>query len=222
MARSDQESGFLSRWARLKAQARSGTTPQDGPAPEEPVAEPAVRVDPGPVPPVDVVTTDEPVAGVPAPETVDADPPPLTLPDVVQLTRDSDFSRFVAADVKSEVKNAAMKKLFSDPHFNVMDGLDVYIDDYNTPDPLPSGMLMKMAQAKFLGLVKDAAEELLADRPAPINHGTIQVEPACADMLPQADKIASDEDADLQLQPHDAAGRVDVDPGTGENGGCEH
>ena len=30
-----------------------------------------------------------------------------------------------------------MKKLFSDPHFNVMDGLDTYIDDYGKPDPLP-------------------------------------------------------------------------------------
>ena len=30
-----------------------------------------------------------------------------------------------------------MKKLFSDPHFNVMDGLDTYIDDYGKPDPIP-------------------------------------------------------------------------------------
>jgi hypothetical protein len=33
------------------------------------------------------------------------------------------------------VRNAALKKLFTDPHFNVMDGLDVYIDDYGKPDP---------------------------------------------------------------------------------------
>jgi hypothetical protein len=31
------------------------------------------------------------------------------------------------------VKNAAMKKLFADPHFNVMDRLDIYIDDYSSP-----------------------------------------------------------------------------------------
>ena len=63
--------------------------------------------------------------------------PPPTLDDVAQLTADSDYSRFVRSDVDDGVKRAAMKKLFADPHFNVMDGLDVYIDDYNKPDPLP-------------------------------------------------------------------------------------
>ena len=40
-----------------------------------------------------------------------------------------------------------MKKLFSDPHFNVMDGLDTYIDDYGKPDPIPLSMLRRMNQA---------------------------------------------------------------------------
>ena len=39
--------------------------------------------------------------------------------------------------VDASVKNAALKKLFADPHFNVMDGLDTYIDDYGKPDPIP-------------------------------------------------------------------------------------
>ena len=51
--------------------------------------------------------------------------------------------------------NAALKKLFSDPHFNVMDGLDTYIDDYGKPDPLPPVMLRRMAQSTFLGLFDD-------------------------------------------------------------------
>ena len=63
--------------------------------------------------------------------------PPPTLDDVAVLTRESDYSRFVAPDVDGGVSNAALKKLFSDPHFNVMDGLDTYIDDYSKPDPLP-------------------------------------------------------------------------------------
>jgi hypothetical protein len=45
-----------------------------------------------------------------------------------------------------------MKKLFADPHYNVMDGLDVYIDDYSRPDPMPEKMLRSLASAKFLGL----------------------------------------------------------------------
>ena len=43
-----------------------------------------------------------------------------------------------------------MKKLFADPHFNVMDGLDTYIDDYAKPDPIPPAMLRQLASAKFL------------------------------------------------------------------------
>ena len=42
--------------------------------------------------------------------------------------------------------NAALKKLFSDPHFNVMDGLDTYIDDYGKPDPIPPSMLRAHSQ----------------------------------------------------------------------------
>jgi hypothetical protein len=54
--------------------------------------------------------------------------------------------------VTADVRNVAMKKLFTDPHFNVMDGLDIYIGDYNTPDPMPAGMLQKMVGAQLLGL----------------------------------------------------------------------
>ena len=89
------------------------------------------------------------------PLTTKAEPVKLpTLADVEQLTPQSDFSTFMTQGVSPEVRNAAMKKLFTDPHYNVMDGLDIYIGDYNTPDPLPEGMLAKMVGAQFLGLVK--------------------------------------------------------------------
>jgi cell division septation protein DedD len=57
------------------------------------------------------------------------------------------------------VRNAAMKKLFTDPHYNVMDRLDIYIDDYSLPDPLPESMLRQMASAKFLNLFDDEDAE---------------------------------------------------------------
>jgi len=53
------------------------------------------------------------------------------------------------------VKNAAMKKLFADPHFNVMDGLDIYIDDYTQREILPESMMRKMASSKFLRMFSD-------------------------------------------------------------------
>ncbi len=52
-----------------------------------------------------------------------------------------------------------MKKLFSDPHYNVMDGLDIYIDDYGKPDPIPLEMLRRMAQSHALGLFADDEEQ---------------------------------------------------------------
>jgi hypothetical protein len=39
-----------------------------------------------------------------------------------------------------------------------MDGLDVYIDDYGKPDPLPAEMLRRMVQSQALGLFAPAPE----------------------------------------------------------------
>jgi hypothetical protein len=74
---------------------------------------------------------------------------------VAALTPESDYARFVAREVTPEVRNAALKKLFSDPHFNVMDGLDTYIEDYGIPNPIPPEMLRLMSQTQFLGLFTD-------------------------------------------------------------------
>ena len=59
-------------------------------------------------------------------------PLPLTLEDVEKIDRFApDFSAFMKPDVDPAVQQAALKKMFTDPHFNVMDGLDIYIDDYS-------------------------------------------------------------------------------------------
>jgi hypothetical protein len=71
-----------------------------------------------------------------------------TLDDVARLEPDSDFSAFVSKGVDKTVQRMAMKKLFADPHFNVMDGLDIYIDDYNKSDPVPAAMLASLQHAK--------------------------------------------------------------------------
>jgi hypothetical protein len=46
------------------------------------------------------------------------------------------------------LRTAALRKLFRDPHFSVMDGLDVYMDDYSKPDPIPEAMLRTLQHAK--------------------------------------------------------------------------
>ena len=78
---------------------------------------------------------------------------------IESLTPESDFIPFMAKGVDDVVKRRALKTLFQDPRFNVMDGLDVYIDDYSKPDPLPEGWLEKMNQVARLGEYKAPVEE---------------------------------------------------------------
>ena len=84
---------------------------------------------------------------------------PQPLPAIESLTAESNFAPFMAKDVSPDLRNQAMKKLFADPHYNVMDGLDIYIDDYGKPDPLPEGWLQIMNQSKTLRLFETKEEE---------------------------------------------------------------
>jgi hypothetical protein len=76
--------------------------------------------------------------------------PPPELPPVDKLTLESDFSGFFHPKVDESLRRAALRKLFNEPHFNVMDGLDVYIDDYSKPDPIPAAMLAALRQARVI------------------------------------------------------------------------
>ena len=93
-----------------------------------------------------------------APDQAAERPPLPTLEDARALTPSTDFQPFMQQGVAADVRNTAVKKLFTDPHFNVMDGLDIYIGDYNTPDPLPPGMLQKMVGAQFLNLFPSSSD----------------------------------------------------------------
>jgi hypothetical protein len=84
---------------------------------------------------------------------------PAPLPDPESLTPDSDFTMFMRSGVDPQARNAALKRLFSDPHFNQMDGLDVYIDDYGRPDPIPAAMLRRLNQARSLRLFDEDEDE---------------------------------------------------------------
>lgn len=79
-----------------------------------------------------------------------AAPPPDAEALLAGLGPDGDFTVFLREEIGEEVRRQAMKKLFADPHFNVMDGLDVYIDDYSIADPIPEEMLAALNQARSL------------------------------------------------------------------------
>ena len=69
---------------------------------------------------------------------------------LANLTSDSDFGQFLRQEVSEEIRRKALKTLFADPQFNVMDGLDIYIDDYSISEPIPPEMLASLNQAKAL------------------------------------------------------------------------
>jgi hypothetical protein len=133
--------GFLGRWSRRKA----GLEPEglDNAAPDL-----KPKVTPSPTP-----QDQKTIEGASAPAEEETLPP--TLEEAESIDRFApDFSAFMKPNVDPAVQQAAMKKLFSDPHFNIMDRLDIYIDDYSIPDPIPMEMLKRMVQSESLGLFR--------------------------------------------------------------------
>jgi uncharacterized protein DUF3306 len=131
------DEGFISRWSRKKTEAKVAPKEPPAPAPASaPLAEPSNVA---------------PAGTAPAAES-------KPLPSIESLTHESDFTPFMQAGVDPDVKREALKKLMTDPRHNIMDGLDVYIDDYSKPDPLPEGWLEKMAAVKRLGIFREPTE----------------------------------------------------------------
>lgn len=188
------DEGFLGRWARRKAADRQGV-----PLPEAPVEE-------RPVQPLAQQTAERPAPEVVAPQEI----PVPTLEDVAKLLPSDDFAPFVARGVPADVRAAAMKKLFADPHYNIMDGLDIYIDDYTKPDPIPAAMLRQLSQSKMLRLFEEEErqEELARkgehDAPTEVTESSASTSLARVDQdaLPeQAVRVSTtDEAADVMIK----------------------
>jgi hypothetical protein len=145
------EKGFsLARWSARKREAeRARTAPEPMLAPDVAARTAAAPVAPAP-------------AAAGATKTA-APHAPGPLPDVDSLTFDSDFTAFMGKDVDADVRRAALRKLLRDPRFNVMDGLDVYIDDYTREDPIPPAMLARLDHAAALFAPLTSAAEAPGD-----------------------------------------------------------
>ena len=158
----------LSRWSRRKLEAAraEAAPPEVAPVPvaAAPAATPAVSATAAPAP----------------------SPPEAVLPPVDTLTFDSDFAPFLKPEVDPATQRAALKKLFSDPRFNVMDGLDTYIDDYTKADPMPAGMLERLATV-YAKLTEEAKED-----EAPLASTKNGPAPAAAPPAPEAAPPALD------------------------------
>jgi hypothetical protein len=226
MTNASDNDGFLGRWSRRKTAVRDG---QNVPEAQPPAPSAALVASPVQAP-EPRATPEEIASATPAaPE-----PPVPTLEDAQKLTPQSDFKPFMARNVSPEVKNTALKKLFADPHFNKMDMLDVYVDDYGKPDPIPASMLRQLASAQFLKLFDDEekkqarpgddanpnpeqavahlttdAADTTASNPE-VNSTATPSEPSAQSAPP-----ATHDHPDLQLQPNHAAGRPSPGPSAG-------
>ncbi|RQO38531.1 DUF3306 domain-containing protein [Herminiimonas sp. KBW02] len=118
---------FFARWAKKNAESAQASKSLSGKDASELVPDSAASAD--------VAPEQQPVP---------------TMDDVAKLTHDSDYSGFMAQGVDESVKRSAMKKLFTDPHFNIMDGLDVYIEDFNKFEPMTPAFIAGLSHAKGL------------------------------------------------------------------------
>lgn len=162
----------LSRWSRRKLAA----------AAEAPAPAPAPAVVPASAP------------GVSGP------PAPVELPPVESLTFESDFTAFLRPGVDDKVKRAALKQLFRDPRFNIMDGLDTYIDDYTKADPIPPDILADLMQRGFGPPTETGQEQAVAVN-AP------RAEPAVTDAAQPAISAGTEQAATPSQPPPSRAGR---------------
>lgn len=155
------EREFLSRWSRRKSEHREGRPEREKGQSDEPAGEDVARVrdaDRAVSPEAVVPAAGGATVPVAAGEGARTDDVPQELPPLESLTPESDFKPFMGQNVDPATRGAALKRLFSDPRYNEIDGLDVYLEDYNKSDPIPPAMLRMLDQARTLGLFDDDAD----------------------------------------------------------------
>ena len=127
------------------------------------------------------VEQSEEKAALPA-QTEEKDEPAVALPRIEDLNPESDFTPFMNPKVDGETRRAALKKLFTDAHYNIPDPFEAYSEDYTVSETIPLEMLKSL----------NHAQKLLFDEPEK------KIEAAAA--------AASQDDED----PKDAVGKQDA------------
>lgn len=74
--------------------------------------------------------------------------PATELPSLDKLTAESDFRDFMKPGVDEGLRRAALKKLFADPRFNVIDSMDIDIEDLSNLEKLSPEVAKTLAHAK--------------------------------------------------------------------------
>lgn len=120
-----------------------------------------------------------------APQPVPAAP----LPAIEDLKADSDFKPFMQAQVDPATRRSALKKLFTDAHFNTVDPFEPYSIDLTAEDPIPEAMLKTLDHAKRM---------------------LFQEEPKAADTQAAAELQESPQPQAQETEINDVAGKQDA------------
>jgi hypothetical protein len=88
-------------------------------------------------------------AALPA-QTQEKDEPVVALPSIEDLNPESDFTPFMNPKVDGETRRAALKKLFTDAHYNIPDPFEAYSEDYTVSETIPLEMLKTLNHAQKL------------------------------------------------------------------------
>lgn len=144
---------FLRRWSSRKtANATEDEAPISAPVAEE-------------IPPQPLSESPSEAVADPATTAVDATPPEdkvLTdadMPPLESLNSDSDYSGFLSRGVSRELRQLALRKLFSGAGFNLRDGLDDYDEDFTEFEPLGDIVTADMKYQQRLQAEREAAEQ---------------------------------------------------------------
>ena len=174
---STEPESFLARWSRRKRAADDGKKSVDSAVPQ---------------PGTSANSADKALAPVSATTPVPESPPgtDLPLPPIESLDGlRSDYEAFFQQPVAEDLRHAALKKLFADPHFNKMDMLDVYVDDYTQFEPLPAAMKLRLASARAFLTDAERAEVEAAEARA--GEAASDTEPTIADASTDAAPLPS-------------------------------
>ena len=127
--------------------------------------------------------------------------PAPPLPPVADLKPDSDFTPFMNPKVDPATRRDALKKLFTDAHYNIPDPFEAYSEDYTQSEPIPEAMLKAINRVRDVavkGPERVAEEERLAEE---ARIGAEKIEASEPETPMQ--EIAAQE-------PKDVAGRQDA------------
>ena len=177
----DDKENFASRWSRRKIEARKTA---EKPAEAQPPAEPA---------PAAPAVANTGAAATPTDASAPRELPPLE--SLKGLA--SEYTEFLKPGVGENLRRSALKKLFSDPHFENFERFEAYCEDFTQGEPIPVAMLKTLEHAK--GLLFDDEEK--KDPRAAAETPAVQ-------SLPEAAEKAQSE-AQAETPPPEPAERKD-------------